>query len=195
MKKKRKFSIVGISVFVFIIVCLSIGYIIYGSTLVNLNDESSISDYLAADKSKPINILETAVYGDYVGILYTDSVDAESGCASDYAHFVALTKHKFYKNRYLKKGSNYGNFTQPNCYEISNSINELAVYFIFDISRNETKCSVFEADMTLMPLRKIDEFNIPQSPYIIVKEYKLENEYNSISTYNGSVELNDLIGE
>ncbi len=191
MKKNKKLII--IIVFILIVAGLIATYFIYGNTMININNEKSISNYLAVNKNEPIKILEMKKYEDYVGILYTDPSDKNEN--DDYAHFVALVKHKFYRNRYIKKGSNYGNFTQASCYEIPNEKSEKAVYFIFDISRNETKCSIFEEDMTLNILKKIDEFDVPQTPYILVKEYKLENKYNNISVYNGSLALNDLTEE
>lgn len=192
MKKNKKF-IIFIIIFIFITVGFTVAYFVYGNTLINIDNEKSISDYLAVDKSNPIRILEMKEYEDYVGILYIDPSDKNED--DDYAHFVALIKHKFYQNRYIKKGSNYGNFTQVSCYRIPDVNSENAVYFIFDISRNETKCTVFEEDMTLNILKKLDEFDVPQTPYILIKEYKLENEYNDISVYNGSITLDDLTEE
>lgn len=192
MKKNKKF-IIFIIIFIFITVGFTVAYFVYGNTLINIDNEKSISDYLAVDKSNPIRILEMKEYEDYVGILYIDPSDKNED--DDYAHFVALIKHKFYQNRYIKKGSNYGNFTQVSCYGIPDVDSENAVYFIFDISRNETKCTVFEEDMTLNILKKLDEFDVPQTPYILIKEYKLENEYNDISVYNGSITLDDLTEE
>lgn len=192
MKKNKKFIIL-IIIFIFITVGFTVAYFVYGNTLINIDNEKSISDYLAVDKSNPIRILEMKEYEDYVGILYIDPSDKNED--DDYAHFVALIKHKFYQNRYIKKGSNYGNFTQVSCYRIPDVNSENAVYFIFDISRNETKCTVFEEDMTLNILKKLDEFDVPQTPYILIKEYKLENEYNDISVYNGSITLDDLTEE
>ena len=192
MKKNKKF-IIFIIIFIFITVGFTVAYFVYGNTLINIDNEKSISDYLAVDKSNPIRILEMKEYEDYVGILYIDPSDKNED--DDYAHFVALIKHKYYQNRYIKKGSNYGNFTQVSCYRIPDVNSENAVYFIFDISRNETKCTVFEEDMTLNILKKLDEFDVPQTPYILIKEYKLENEYNDISVYNGSITLDDLTEE
>lgn len=192
MKKNEKL-VVFICLFILIIFCLTITYLIYGNTLINIYNEKSINNYLAIDKNEPIEILEMKKYGDYVGVLYIDPSDKNED--NDFTHFVALEKHKFYQNRYIKKGSNYGNFTQVSCYRIPDVDSENAAYFIFDISRNETKCTVFEEDMTLNILKKLDEFDVPQTPYILIKEYKLENEYNGISVYNGSITLDELTEE
>ena len=67
----KKVLVISISIVAVIFVGLSISYLIYGSTLVNANDEKSISDYLSYDKNKPIEILAKKSYKDYVALQYT----------------------------------------------------------------------------------------------------------------------------
>lgn len=189
MNKKKIVTV--ITALFFIVFCgLASAYIIFGNSMADIKDEKSISDYLAVDKNEPITILEMESYEDYVGILYTDPFDKTQD--DDYCHFVCLKRHKWYKNKYVKAGSVYGNFTETNCYEICDLDNNCKAFFIFDIPRKDTEVSVFETDGNLNILSKIEEISVPQKEFIILKKYKMKNSANSISIYNGSIEIDDL---
>ena len=54
---------------------------------------------------------------------------------------------------------------------------------------------MFELGEDLDLVRKLDEFEVPKTSYIIVKQYKLKNERNYVVFYDGSISEKDLTGE
>ena len=74
MKKAR---IIVPTVFLIIVIGLLTVYSIYGSTLVDITSEESISKHIAIDPQKPITILKTEKAENYFGILYKDSLNEE----------------------------------------------------------------------------------------------------------------------
>ena len=61
--------------------------------------------------------------------------------------------------------------------------------FIYNIASNETKCIIFEDDLGLNSIRKLDEIDVVQTPYIIVKEYDLLSKYHYVMAVNGTTEI------
>ena len=186
MKKKNKRLIIVFAAIITVILCCIAAYFIYGSTMININSEKSINKHLAADANNPINIIATKEYEDYFAILFTDPFDVDE--ADDYAHFVVLRKHKFYKNLYVKEGASEGN-KSGGSWQLNAMESDHAVCFIYDIPSNDTKCLVFEEDMELNPIRKLDKFDVDQNGYIIIKEYDLLSKYHTISTYGDLLEI------
>ncbi|MCD7873275.1 MAG: hypothetical protein LUG21_08340 [Clostridiales bacterium] len=211
------------NVIIFILLlCISIGiatvYFIYGSTLIDITNEKSISNSLASDPDQSITILKTAQNGDYFGVLYTDPVDENDG----YCHFRFITKSKFYRNKYRNIGGNAAVINAPDiCYDFLNQSDEddkTVQAFLYTFNSNlfeNNKCSVFECNAKWTEidfeeitdvkqivekrqkltdsLKKIDEFELPNEDiYIIPKNYELSQPNNKISFVNGSVSLEEL---
>ena len=70
MKKISTLIIIVLS----IVLIFVFGYVGYGSTMINPDNEQSIINVLSTDKSNPINILATKKYGNRFLVLYTDPV-------------------------------------------------------------------------------------------------------------------------
>lgn len=184
--KKIKFMIVPL-----VIVLLLFGaYIIYGNTMINIDDEKSLSDFLSANKDNPISILDFEKHENYVGILYTDPVNENN----DMVHFVYLRKHNLYKNRYVIKGGGKGNSTgadSTKAYDDEKDAKPL--FFIYSQASEDNLCSVFEYNfLTGEIVKKLDELEVPQNSYVIAKSYDLEDElYNDIMVFDGSVSFEE----
>lgn len=197
MKKLNKNTLIlliGVLTIIILLAGIVISYIAYGNTMIYLdtNSEETLNEYLAIDKEKHITVLATIEYSDRFAILYTDPVDVEMGNGDDYAHFYVFIKQKFYKNRYVIDGYVSGNFTNPACYQLDEMESLHAVCFIADIENNEKKCSVFESDMYLNIVRKLDEFDTSETSYIVVKEYELADRLNHVTVSNGSADTQDF---
>lgn len=106
MKKTK--IIIPVVLLILVIGLLAV-YFIYGSTLVDINSEKSISSALASEKNKPVNIIKTAKNGEFFGILYTDPADEDEG----YYHFKYITKAKYYKNKYKNAGGSTDIINDP----------------------------------------------------------------------------------
>ena len=194
VKHKKRFLIIGIAlIFIVVAGCIA-GYIGYGSTMINPDNEESVINYLSTDKNRPINIIETKKYGNYFVILYTNPVKTEENkYSSQMDYFV---KHKFYSNRYVCLGGSGGNQTQQMVHFTHfNDSDGSTLCFIGDLESDETRCSAFELGEDLDLVRKLDEFEVPKTSYIIVKQYKLKNERNYVVFYDGSSIEKDLTGE
>lgn len=189
----KKYILIITIVIAFLIIAGSIIYLGYGTTMINPDNEKSIVNHLSSDKNKPINIIEKKKYKDYFVILYTDPTETEK---NKYAsHLQYYVKHKYYKNRYKLKAESGGDQTQIMVHFLQINDLDKSVCFIGNAESKETKCSIFEYDENLHPIRKLDELDVPQTPYIFVKEYELENEYNNIVVYDGDISLKELIEE
>lgn len=186
MTKQKKllilFSILGV-----VITVLLSTYFIYGSTMIDITNEKSINNHLAYDKNNPITILAKDTYNDFAIVLYTDPV--EEDCIFE-KEFV---KHKLYKNRYVSCGENtHRNTNSVSITNIRNSdFEDENVYAIYNIKTEYTSCSIFEIDNSMHILRKIDEIDVPQSAYIIFKEYQLNREDTSVIAFDGSIDMSD----
>ena len=91
----KKIRIMVLAILLIIVIGFSAAYFIYGSTLIDIKNEKSINNHLAADPEKPITMLKTEKVGNYFGILYKDPLNEDY----DYT-FRYITKSPFYKNRY-----------------------------------------------------------------------------------------------
>ena len=192
MSKNKKF-LIALSVLIVLLASCVAGYIGYGSTMINPDNEESVINYLSTDKNRPINIIETKKYGNYFVILYTNPVKTEENkYSSQMDYFV---KHKFYSNRYVYAAGDGGNQTQQMVHSMHINDSEGALCFIGNLKSNETKCSVFEFDENLDLVKKLDEVEVPQTSYIILKKYKIESEHDYIGVFDGSVSEEDLTGE
>lgn len=188
MNNTRKKVIIAFTVLISVILSCIAAYFVYGSTMININSEKSINKHLATDPNNPINIIATKEYEDCFAILFKDPLDVDQG--DDYAHFAVLVKHSLYNNRYTYAGGcPGGNFTDVDFWQMDAMMSDHAVCFIYDIPRNNSKCLVFEEDMSLQPIRKLDEFDVEQNGYIIIKEYDLLSKYHTITTYGDLLEI------
>lgn len=178
-------------------------YFIYGSTLIDITSEESISKNLSVDPKQPVKIYATAKNGDYFGVLYSDPTD-EDGVF----HFRYVTKAKLYKNKYHNSGG-YSTFSEGSLsFEEVNSSDEkrkTAQVFIYRVGRTAesgNECTVFKYNITnsyIVPgetdpqqltekmeklaasYKKVDGFALPdEDAFIIVKSYKLDNPDDNI---------------
>lgn len=214
----KKLRIIIPTILLIIVIGLSLAYFIYGSTLVDITNEKSISNALASDPNQPITIIKTAKNGDYFGILYSDPTDKDD----EYYHFRYITKAKLYKNRYRNIGGNGTIINAPDiCYDIlnqSDESNKTVEVFLYTVNSNlfeNNKCSVFEYNSEGCEIdyskitdekqiiekmqkladsyKKIDEFDLPNEDiYIIPQNYELSQPDNQIIFVNGSVSVEDL---
>ena len=166
MKKVSTLIIIVLS----IVLIFVFGYVGYGSTMINIENEKSIINHLSSNKNNPINILATQKYGNSFLIVYTDPVKTKENKYSSY--FSCFTKHKFYKNRYKYQGGTTGKQT------------EIMVSGI--TLDNETG----------IPIKRLDVIDVLKGqPYIIVKKYQIQSPNNMLIAYDGEIELSLLTGE
>lgn len=182
-----------------IVLIFVLGYLGYGSTMMNVKNEKSIINHLSTDKNNPVDILATKEYEDYFLVLYTDPITLKANENS--SCFSCFIKHKSYVNRYKYKGGTTGNQTEIMVagIELNNEIVQDggAAYAIANVASNETKCSVFEVDSeTGIVISKLDVIDVPKGqPYIIVKEYEKKSRDNMLIVYDGDLNLKDLTEE
>lgn len=157
--------------------------------MINIDNEKSLSAFLSANKDNPITILDLKKHENYAGILYTDPVDKDN----DIVHFAYLRKHSLYKNRYIIKGGGKGNSVGVDSSKAYDEKDKLPIFFIYSNENDSELCSVFEFNfVTGEIVKKLDEFEVPQSSYVIAKCYDLEDElYNDIMVFDGSVSFED----
>lgn len=213
--KKFKF-IIPIILMVVIIGAIS-GYFIYGSTLIDVTDEKSISDHLAVDPEQPITILKTAKSGEHFAVLYKDPTDEDENLY----HFRYITKAKFYKNKYHNTGgystTTYGSLCMDEI-NTSDSERKTADVFIYRIGKTAEStdiCSVFKYNFDesyinydeitneqqiitkikeqAASLKKLDAFDLPQEDaFIIAKTYPIDKPTDNISIENGHVSEDEM---
>ncbi len=174
--KKTIFILCGLLFAVF--TGLISAYCIHAQTLLNAYSEETIIRSLSEDKDNPIVLIGTEKYEDYLAVFYKSPFDDDS--YDDYAHFETYKKSKLYKNRYKRGGYGYGNITGPSVSQVGTQESTQAKCFFYDVAREETTCVVYETDLAGNYVRKLDEFEIPKTPYIIVKEYELLDIMNSV---------------
>lgn len=214
----KKLRIIIPTILLIIIICLLSAYFFYGSTLIDITSEKSISNHLASDPEQPITIIKTAKNGDYFGILYSDPTDNDD----EYYHFKYITKAKLYRNKYYNIGGDGTIINNPDiCYEFLNPSeenNKTVNTFLYTVNSNlfeNNKCSVFEYNPRNTEIdyenietpeqiiqkrqkladsyKKIDEFDLPNEQiYIIPKNYELSQADNQIIFVNGSVSAEDM---
>ena len=66
----KKLKIIIPAILLLIAIGLLSAYFIYGSTLVDITSDKSISNALATDPKQPITIIKTAKNGKYFGIMF-----------------------------------------------------------------------------------------------------------------------------
>ena len=196
----KKLKIIIPAILLIIAIGLLSAYFIYGSTLVDITSDKSISNALATDPKQPITIIKTAKNGKYFGIMYSDPSDNDETCY----HFSSMTKAKLYKNKYHNLGiSSTANVIENNDDEedkltndILNDIDEntkTAESFLYTFEGDtlkDKKCSVFEYNDTGVSFdenteekevtekmqkladsyKKIDEFDLPNEQFYIFPE-------------------------
>ena len=195
MKKNSTIIIIVLS----IVLIFVFGYVGYGSTMINPDNEQSIINVLSTDKSNPINILATKKYGNRFLVLYTDPVKVKENENS--SCFSTFVKNKFYKNRYSASSIGTGDGTEIQVegteLEDASLQKDTRVFAIANVATEETKCSIFEIDPeTGQYINRLDIIDVPKNqPYIIVKEYKTKSKNSVLIAYDGIVELEQLNAE
>lgn len=216
----KKLKIIIPAIFLIVAIGVLSAYFIYGSTLIDITNEKSISNALEIDPKQPITIIKTAKNGDYFGILYSDPADGDDSCF----HFRSITKAKLYRNKYHNIGilsTSYvipvdeGDINVDELNEIDENTKtvESFLYTFEGNSLKSNKCSVFEYNnsdviieedtdekqvIEMMQKRadsykKIDEFDLPNEQiYIIPIVYELSQPGNQISIEIGSVSEEEM---
>lgn len=217
MKNKKIIKISVLILFATIIIGAAAGYFIYGSTLIDITDEKSISDNLAADPDQPITILATEKNGDYFGILYSDPTDGNQNIY----HFNYITKAKLYKNKYHAEGG-YSTFTngslcvyEANLRDSDRTTSEVFIYRVGKTADSGDTCSVFKYNISesyIVPeevkdeqeirdkmeklaesCKKLDEFDLPdENAFIIAKSYPIDKPDDEITIENKSVSQEEM---
>lgn len=214
MKKAR---IIVPTVFLIIVIGLLTVYSIYGSTLVDITSEESISKHIAIDPQKPITILKTEKAENYFGILYKDPLNEDY----DYT-FRYITKSPFYKNRYYNTGG-YLNVSGSGMLDFipiksSNEKENRTDVFICYFGNNKykyNKCSIFTYSVDAYSInyeeiskeeeiiekvkgmadsvKKIDEIELPDDNiFIITKTYDLDYSYDIMEAYDGEISEKEM---
>ena len=203
----KKLKIIIPAILLLIAIGLLSAYFIYGSTLVDITSDKSISNALATDPKQPITIIKTAKNGKYFGIMYSDPSDNDETCY----HFSSMTKAKLYKNKYHNLG------ISSTAYVIENNENtktvESFLYTFEGDTIKDKKCSVFECNNTGVAFdenteekevtekmqkladsyKKIDEFDLPNEKFYIFPEvYELSKNANAICFEVGSVSVDEM---
>ena len=214
MKKAR---IIVPTVFLIIVIGLLTVYSIYGSTLVDITSEESISKHIAIDPQKPITILKTEKAENYFGILYKDSLNEEY----DYS-FRYITKSPFYKNRYDNVGGTSNSlgdetlgFTSIKSPDENENQTDVFVYYLGNNKYKYNKCSIFTYSVDAYSInyeeiskeeeiiekvkgmadsvKKIDEIELPDDNiFIITKTYDLDYSYDIMVAYDGEVSEKEM---
>lgn len=217
MKNKKIIKISLLILFAIIIIGAVSVYFIYGSTLIDITNEKSISDNLAADPDQPITILATEKSGDYFGILYSDPTDGNQNIY----HFNYITKAKLYKNKYHAEGG-YSTFTngtlcvcEANLGDAGRATSEVFIYRIGKTEDSGDICSVFKYNISESYIdsekvkdeqeiidkmekladsfKKLDEFNLPDvDAFIIAKSYQIDKPDDEITIENKSVSQEEM---
>ena len=155
----KKLKIIIPAILLLIAIGLLSAYFIYGSTLVDITSDKSISNALATDPKQPITIIKTAKNGKYFGIMYSDPSDNDETCY----HFRSMTKAKLYKNKYHNLGISSTAYVIENnddeedklTNDALNDIDEntkTAESFLYTFEGDtikDKKCSVFEYNDTI----------------------------------------------
>lgn len=202
--KKKKIVIVLFSIFAIALICVLSLYCIRASTLLNGSNEETIINSLSEDKDNPIQILALERYEDYLAVLYKSPLDDDP--YGNYAHFRLYEKSRHYKNRYRSIGGEYGNFSDVSLSEIKEEHNEdltninitettTIKCFIYDTVIEDEICNIYEVDAQDNVVRKLDELKIPQTDFIMVKEYELLSPLHSLSCAGNSFDYERSFNE
>lgn len=181
--KRALFSFITLMVITAILVII---YLLYGSTMININSENSINKKLAADSNSQVEILASKEYCGWAGVLYRESGD-------DLTHFVYLKKHKFYKNRFIICGEWKGNCIACETKNSNMLFLGKSVCFIFGNSEKNTKYSIFEFDNNTGKLcKKLDEIDVYENSFVLIKMYDMNNHSNNIFVFAGSCNMDEV---
>lgn len=182
MSKNKKFFLT-LTVIIVIITVLFCIYIIYGNTKISFENDSSIINYLSANKDDSVTILAKEKYKNYAAVMYTVSTDEK-------IHFVYFEKNPYFYNRYNIKGGGSTN-NGIDCTKVQNDNGEL-IFFIYNNDEEESKCSLFQIASDGMINNKIEEIDTPAGPYIIVKEYNFDDKESEILAFEGSKTIEEI---
>ena len=215
----KKLKIIIPAILLIIAIGLLSAYFIYGSTLVDITSDKSISNALATDPNQPITIIKTAKNGKYFGIMYSDPSDNDETCY----HFRSMTKAKQYHNLGISSTANViennddeenklTNDTLNDIDENTKTVESFLYTFEGDTIKDK-KCSVFEYNDTGVEFdenteekevtekmqkladsyKKIDEFDLPNEQFYIFPEvYELSKNANAICFEVGSVSVDEM---
>ncbi len=187
----KKLKIIIPAILLLIAIGLLSAYFIYGSTLVDITSDKSISNALATDPKQPITIIKTAKNGKYFGIMYSDPSDNDETCY----HFSSMTKAKLYKNKYHNLGiSSTANVIENNDDEedkfkltndILNDIDENTktvesfLYTFEGDTIKDKKCSVFECNNTGVAFdENTEEKEVTEKMQKLADSYKKIDEFD-----------------
>lgn len=206
MKKAKSKIIITAVVLAAVLVVGFTGIYLFETSMLNPDSEKSIircinhqkTSELTENKIGPVKtIYKTQKHGDYFFVLYSKDVQESENDST--ACFAAFKKDNHFKNRYRYSGfsgnSTYEQVHTYTYYDEKDNTSTKVTCVLANIKSENTKCSVFETDEALVPIKKLDEVDIPQSNYILIKEYELESRDNDITVYDGSVGLELLAGE
>lgn len=206
MKKAKSKIIIAAVVLAAVMIGGFTGIYLFETSMLNPESEKSIIrcinhqklSKLTENRIGPVKtIYKTQKHGDYFFVLYSKDVqESENGST---ACFASFKKDDYFKKRYRYSGfSGNSTYEQVHTYtyydEKDNSSTKITCV-LANIKSENTKCSVFETDESLLPIKKLDEVDIPQSNYILIKKYELESRDNDITVYDGSIGLELLAGE
>lgn len=188
------------------------GYYIYGSTLIDITSEASISKHLSVDPEQPITIFETAKNGDYFAVLYSDPTDTDKS----FYHFRYITKARLYKNKYYNIGGDgspgFGTLqlNEANSSDADRTTAETFIYRAGEPAANENTCSIFKYNLDesyinfdeitdeqqiadrikkqAASFEKLDEIELAdQGTFIIEKTYQIDKPTDILTIEPGSV--------
>lgn len=155
--------------------------------MLSTNNNKSIINHLSTDKNSQIILLAQKHYNEYLGILYVDKKEQNDALV----HFSYYKKHPLYKKRYKFCGQT-STSSGVNFIRILNENSNEFEYFIFNGKSNRKNISIFEFQNG-EPIKKLEEIHVDNNPYIIVRQYDLENNDNEILTFEGSYSLQEIL--
>lgn len=117
MKKNKIVFIYTISGIALILIILFLSYVIYGSTLLNPNNEEELIEYLTVEEEYPPTILSIEKIDDYFGVLYFDTTYDNITLST-----AIFTRNKYYNNKYVLRGSYSTNsFSESSSFRLQNT--------------------------------------------------------------------------
>lgn len=202
-KKSRKMKTAKNAVLIVVLVLLAAAaalYFGYSATLVNPNNEKSISNYLSkdknlplsVDKSRPVKILKTEKYKNYSVVLFVSPAELDTNKNS--AHLYCFEKSKFYPGRYKLRGGTdrVSNEKSVLFTTIEDENTNTVACFIANMTGSSSRCSVFEFNENGNAVLKPDEPDVPGDNYLILREYKLKSKKDRIAVFDGSISLDEM---
>lgn len=182
MKNKKYITIITLISLLAVIAGAFCIYFFCSDFKINIESDKSIISNLSANEDSAVTILAKEKYKDYAAVLYTAPSDEK-------VHFAYFIKHRFF-NRYSIKGGGSTN-NGVDCTKVQNDDGEL-IFFIYDNASEASKCSAFELNFDGTVQSKIDEIDTPKGPYIITKEYELNDKENEVLVFEGSKTIEEI---